>query len=108
MNLTGNRHSSVVVTDMARARKFYGEVLGLTEVGRPATFTLGVTWFEAGNEHVDLIPSDHPDTSSPRHFALHVDDARAAREYLRSNGIEIQETVPIPGADRFFLQDPDG
>ena len=58
--------------------------------------------------HDHLIPSEHPDPTSPRHFALHVDDARAAREHLRSQGIAITETEPIAGADRFFIQDPDG
>ena len=108
MRLTGIHHSSIVVTDMGRARHFYGELLGLPEVERPSNFVTPVVWFEIGGEHIHLIPSDHPDAESPRHFAVHVDDARAARGYLRTRGIEIQETVPIPGADRFFIQDPDG
>jgi catechol 2,3-dioxygenase-like lactoylglutathione lyase family enzyme len=108
MRLTGIHHSSILVTDMARARQFYGETLGLREVERPANFTTPVVWFEVGDEHVHLIPSDAPDSKSPRHFALHVDDARAAREHLRSHGITVEETVPIPGADRFFIHDPDG
>ena len=108
MRLMGIHHSSIVVTDMERARRFYSGVLGLKEVERPANFTTPVVWFEVGDEHVHLIPSERPDTESPRHFALHVDDARAAREHVRAQGIEIQETVPIPGADRFFINDPDG
>jgi catechol 2,3-dioxygenase-like lactoylglutathione lyase family enzyme len=108
MRLTGIHHSSIVVTDMERARRFYRDALGLKEVERPANFTNAVVWFEVGDEHIHMIPSERPDTQSPRHFALHVDDARAAREYLRSQGVEIHETVPIPGADRFFIQDPDG
>jgi glyoxylase I family protein len=108
MRLTGIHHSSILVTDMPRARQFYGEILGLREVQRPANFTTPVVWFEVGNEHVHLIPTDHPDTQSLRHFALHVEDAPAAREYLRARGIAIQETIPIPGADRFFVHDPDG
>ena len=93
---------------MARARKFYGGVLSLPEVERPANFTTPVVWFEVGDEHIHLIPSDRPDTQSLRHFALHVDDAQAARAHLRSQGIAVEETVPIPGADRFFIRDPDG
>jgi catechol 2,3-dioxygenase-like lactoylglutathione lyase family enzyme len=108
MKLTGIHHSSIVVTDMPRARRFYGSVLGLHEIERPANFTNPVVWFQIGDEHIHLIPSEHPDPTSPRHFALHVDDARAAREHLRSQGIAITETEPIAGADRFFIQDPDG
>lgn len=51
---------------------------------------------------------DEPDTISPRHFAIHVDDVRAARETLAAKGVEIRETVPIAGADRFFIADPSG
>ena len=108
MTLTGIHHSSIMVTDMVRARQFYGEALGLREVERPVNFTNAVAWFEVGDEHVHLIPSDHPDAISPRHFALRVDDARAAREHLRTRGIATQETEPIAGADRFFINDPDG
>jgi len=28
--------------------------------------------------------------------------------YFRAHGVGIQETTPIPGADRFFIHDPDG
>ena len=108
MRLTGIHHCSIVVTDMDRARRFYRDVLGLKEIERPANFTNPVVWFEVGDEQVHLIPSERPDTQSPRHFALHVEDARAAREHLRSHGIEVHETVPIAGADRFFILDPDG
>jgi catechol 2,3-dioxygenase-like lactoylglutathione lyase family enzyme len=108
MKLTGIHHNSIVVTDMLRARHFYRNVLGLREIERPANFTAPVVWFEVGDEHVHLIPSERPDDESPRHFALHVEDAKAAREHLRSRGVAIEETIPIAGADRFFIQDPDG
>ena len=32
----------------------------------------------------------------------------AARRHFADHHIPIQETTPIPGADRFFLSDPDG
>ncbi|HEU4751512.1 MAG TPA: VOC family protein, partial [Armatimonadota bacterium] len=67
-----------------------------------------VRWFELGEQQLHLIPSDEPDVVSPRHFALHVDDCEAARRTLAERGVEIQETVPIAGAERFFIADPDG
>lgn len=48
------------------------------------------------------------DTISPRHVALHVCDAKGARDKLQATGVETVETVRIPGADRFFVRDPDG
>jgi len=32
----------------------------------------------------------------------------AARTYFREQGVATQETTLIPGADRFFIADPDG
>ena len=57
---------------------------------------------------VHLLLKPKADTISPRHFALGVKDANAAREHLRSHGVAIEETTPIPHCDRFFIRDPDG
>jgi len=41
-------------------------------------------------------------------MALQVDDAQAARSWMKEKGFDIEETILIPGADRFFIRDPDG
>src|SRR5262249_21247989 len=64
-------------------------------------------WFDLGNQHVHLLLKDRPDSRSPRHFALRVADAQAARAYFHEHGLATEETTPIPGADRFFIYDPD-
>jgi glyoxylase I family protein len=101
-------HCSVLITDVDRSRRFYRDVLGLKEIAKPRTFDFAVVWFDLGNQHLHLLLKDRPDTISPRHFALRVADADGARVHFRGQGIAIQETTPIPGADRFFIQDPDG
>jgi catechol 2,3-dioxygenase-like lactoylglutathione lyase family enzyme len=101
-------HCSVLITDVERSRRFYRDVLGLKEIAKPRTFDFTVVWFDLGNQHLHLLLKDRPDAISPRHFALRVADAPAARAHFRAHGIATQETTPIPGADRFFLQDPDG
>jgi catechol 2,3-dioxygenase-like lactoylglutathione lyase family enzyme len=102
-------HCSVLITDLARARWFYGDVLGLKEIAKPKTFDFVALWFSLSDDQtLHLLQKPHPDTISPRHFALRVPDARAAREHFRSCGVEIQETGPIPHCDRFFVRDPDG
>ncbi|MFN3651993.1 MAG: VOC family protein [Armatimonadota bacterium] len=108
MNLTGIHHVSILVSDMERAVAFYRDSLGLTEVKRPSNFVTPVRWFELGEQQLHLIPNDEPDVVSPRHFAVHVDDCDAARETLAARGVPIRETVPIAGAKRFFIHDPDG
>jgi catechol 2,3-dioxygenase-like lactoylglutathione lyase family enzyme len=101
-------HVSVVVTDVARSRHFYRDVLGLMEIPKPRTFDFSVLWFDLGDMHVHLLLKDAADTISPRHFALRVADAAAARAHFAGRGVPTQETTPIPGADRFFIHDPDG
>lgn len=104
-------HCAVAVTDPERARSFYRDILGLREIPRPSTFDpgpRGVLWFVIGHQHIHLIPHSQADPPGPRHLALQVADANAAREQLRRRGLAIRETTPIPGADRFFINDPDG
>ena len=101
-------HCSVIITDVERSRRFYRDVLGLKEIHKPRTFDFVVLWFDLGNMHIHLLLKDKADTISPRHFALRVADATRARKYFRDQDVAIQETTPIPGADRFFIHDPDG
>jgi catechol 2,3-dioxygenase-like lactoylglutathione lyase family enzyme len=108
LHVTQIDHVSVVITDVECSRRFYRDVLGLKEIAKPRTFDFVVLWFDLGNQQLHLLQKDQPDTRSPRHFALRVADVPAARIYFRQHDIAIQETTPIPGADRFFILDPDG
>jgi glyoxylase I family protein len=101
-------HCSILITDVERSRRFYRDLLGLKEIHKPRTFDFVVVWFDLGNQHIHLLLKEKADTISPRHFALRVADAQAARAYFRSHGVATTETTPIPGADRFFINDPDG
>jgi glyoxylase I family protein len=101
-------HCSVIITDVERSRRFYRDLLGLREIPKPRTFDFVVVWFDLGNQHLHLLLKPEPDTLSARHFALRVDDAVSARSYFRAHDVAPQETTPIPGADRFFIHDPDG
>lgn len=108
LEVTQIDHVSVLITDLEVSRRFYRDVLGLKEIAKPRTFDFKVLWFDLGNQQLHLLLKPEPDTISPRHFALRVKDARAAREYLRARGIPTRETTPIPHCDRFFIDDPAG
>ena len=102
-------HCSVIITDVAAARHFYTEQLGLREIPAPKTFDFVALWYDlGGGQTLHLLLKDWPDAMSPRHFCLHVSDIGGAREYVRAHGIAVEETVTIPGAERFFIRDPDG
>jgi catechol 2,3-dioxygenase-like lactoylglutathione lyase family enzyme len=96
-------HVSVLITDVAAAREFYGRILGLREIAKPKTFDFVALWYALGSgQTLHLLQKPQADTRSPRHFALRVEDAHAARAYFRSEGVAIQETGPIPGCDRLY------
>jgi catechol 2,3-dioxygenase-like lactoylglutathione lyase family enzyme len=110
MQFSQIHHCSLVVADLARAAAFYRDVLGLQEIAIPSTFPaagLNVRWFQVGTQQLHLILANEPASPSRRHLALEVDNARAARESLQAKRLDIEESVPIPGADRFFIADPD-
>src|SRR4051812_9494731 len=90
-------HVSVVITEVERSRHFYRDLLGLKEIAKPRTFDFVVVWFDLGNQHLHLLLKEKPDTISPRHFALRVTDAVAARKHCQRHDIAPQETTPIPG-----------
>jgi catechol 2,3-dioxygenase-like lactoylglutathione lyase family enzyme len=108
LHLSQLDHCSVIITDVDRSRRFYRDVLGLKEINKPRTFDFVVLWFQLGDQQVHLLLKETADLISPRHFALRVRDVAAARSYFRERDVPIQETTPIPGADRFFISDPDG
>jgi catechol 2,3-dioxygenase-like lactoylglutathione lyase family enzyme len=108
LQVTQIDHVSVVITNVERSRRFYRDLLGLKEIAKPRTFDFVVLWFDLGNQQLHLLRKEQPDTRSPRHFALRVADVQAARRYCREHGLNPEETTTIPGADRFFIYDPDG
>jgi catechol 2,3-dioxygenase-like lactoylglutathione lyase family enzyme len=97
---------SIPTRDVARARRFYGEVLGLPQsVQDPdefetANLTLGL--WEPEAEGVPFAPS----TAG---IALRVPDVAAARERLEAGGVEfIGDTVDTGVCHMGFFYDPDG
>ena len=110
MQFSQIQHCSMVVQNLKRAAAFYREVLGLTEIEIPATFKpagLNVRWFRLGAQQIHLLQGAANPPGTQHHMALQVDDAQAARAWMNVKGFSIEETIPIPGADRFFVRDPD-
>src|SRR3981081_2234636 len=93
----------------ARARKFYGETLGLTELERPATLRdrAGI-WYAAPPGHVHLSADRELGLHPRRHFALRREDPDAAVKALRAAGARFEEADPIRGLRRRYVFDPFG
>ena len=110
MQFSQIQHCSLVVHNLERAAAFYRDVLGLTEIEIPSTFKpagLQVRWFRLGSQQIHLLLGTENVPDSQHHLALQVDDAQAARSWMKELGINVEEAVLIPGADRFFIRDPD-
>src|SRR5215210_4760917 len=111
MQFSQIHHCSMAVQNLERAAMFYRDILGLTEIVIPSTFPaagLNVRWFHLGSQQIHLLLEVGTHPPSQRHMALQVDNAQATRLWLKEKGINVQEAVLIPGADRFFITDPDG
>src|SRR5882757_3983511 len=102
-------HVAVTVSDLARAKHFYGEVLGLTEIPRPETFNFPGAWYRNGPTDLHIISRTVVDGESRRHVAFYVSDIKMAARVLQLNGFPVLwERMKIPQIDRFFTHDPDG
>jgi glyoxylase I family protein len=109
-------HVCISVTDLARAKQFYGQVLGLPEITRPPFDFLAV-WDQLGDRQLHLI--DHPGTRTLRgttviesregHFGIRVRSYRETLEHLKAHGVPIRDRphnlTPWP---QIYVTDPDG
>jgi catechol 2,3-dioxygenase-like lactoylglutathione lyase family enzyme len=99
----------------AAARAFYGELLGLAELEKPAALAeRGGVWFALAHGaalHVGVVASGFSAASKP-HPALRARDEAALRalaDALLRAGAPVRWDEPLPGvAARFFTADPWG
>lgn len=102
-------HVAVDVTDVSRAKQFYGGLIGLKELPRPASFDFPGAWYELSNIVLHLVGRPQQAPESKRHFALWVADVHGTARILGGAGYPIAwDPRKIPGVDRFFIADPDG
>jgi len=103
-------HVAVVVSDVDRAKAFYGNVLGLTEVPRPESFDFAGAWYRNGPTDLHIITRPQADAQSRRHVAFYVADLDVAARVLKAHGYPVlpEEKYKILKIDRFFTADPDG
>jgi catechol 2,3-dioxygenase-like lactoylglutathione lyase family enzyme len=112
IKLKAIRHTGIRVTDVDKAKEFYGQIVGMTELPRPELPVPGA-WYECNGVQVHLIgqgdtmrgPAVGP------HIALQVEDLDQAKQELHARGIAFQELAPPPSMRAnpvLFITDPDG
>jgi predicted enzyme related to lactoylglutathione lyase len=95
----------------AAARQFYGSLLGLREIVKPATLSRDGIWFELtdGRQlHIGILRDCDEPTRNRSHFALKVDDLDTLMARLASAGCVLKTPNPVPGWRRIQFCDPFG
>ena len=118
--LIKQNHLAIHVKDLNRSVKFYGEVLGLTQLEEP--FKDGLhAWFEVGGgvsihliEELDLVPP--AEKSKTNHLCFTVTDLNLFIKKLQAAGFSFENWagnkgeihVRPDGIRQIFFTDPDG
>jgi catechol 2,3-dioxygenase-like lactoylglutathione lyase family enzyme len=91
------------------ARKFYGQLLGLSELEKPAALqSRGGCWFACGCQQLHIGVESDFRPARKAHPAFTVADLAALRAVLQTAGISIIDDASLPGTTRFYVEDPFG
>ena len=105
---TGIHHVSINVEDVADAKKFYIDILGLEDLDRP-DFGFPGAWLRAGEQEVHLMGIQDSTAPKEQHFAFLVDNVEDVIKRLGAHDIEVSKAMDIPGVCRqVFTRDPSG
>jgi catechol 2,3-dioxygenase-like lactoylglutathione lyase family enzyme len=94
----------------AATKEFYGAVMGLQQVPKPAAARQTGAWYQIGANQLHLsVEDEERGPLSSRHICFSVSDLNATQERLRDAGVEIiPDARPVPGTQRFYVRDPGG
>jgi catechol 2,3-dioxygenase-like lactoylglutathione lyase family enzyme len=118
MKLERLDHFGIEVTDLARAERFYTEVLGLEVVNRFGDQVLldcggqNLALFEVVRTPIELAARKsiiaHPLGRGHHAFKVKADDFAGARERLAAAGVESAAPIDWGDHDCIYFLDPDG
>jgi catechol 2,3-dioxygenase-like lactoylglutathione lyase family enzyme len=112
VSVYGIDHVQLAMTSGGEAemRRFYGGILGLTELPKPANLVArGGGWFQCGALQLHLGVEAEFRPAKKAHPALLVRDLAAMSARLLSAGFELKyDPEPIHGFERVFTADPFG
>ena len=92
-----------------RAREFYVDVLGFTEIVRPESLGgRGGGWFRNGAVHLHLGVEREFRAARMAHPAWVVETLAPLIARCEAAGYPVEAAVPLPGFDRVHVYDPFG
>lgn len=114
IDLVRLHHVSFATKDLEASKRFFGGVIGLPEIQRPA-FGFAGAWYAIGDRQLHLIQEQGAGAeagerlSRSDHMALEVRDIEAVKKTLGENGLEYTSGGnQALGMDQIFCRDPDG
>ena len=105
------QHINVTVASELEAatKEFYGSILGLNQIPKPAASRQSGAWYQIGETQLHLSVDEEPAELSSRHICFTVSDLTETEKKFRAAGIEISpDPRPVPGSPRFYVRDPGG
>jgi len=91
------------------ARAFYGGVLGLAEVPKPAPLNAsGGVWFQLGTTQLHIGAEQGFAPNKKAHPAFVVEDFEDYCALLRERGVAVREEAQVAGRRRAGIEDPFG
>jgi len=91
------------------ARQFFVEILGFTEIEKPEELKKrGGAWFRSGSVQIHIGIEEPFAPAKKAHPAFEVEDIEAVMEQLKVSGVLFQVDNKLPGATRFYVDDPFG
>jgi len=110
--VTALSHVNVTVPEHleAAAKHFYGNVLGLKQIQKPAGPKQHKgAWYELGEVQLHLSVANEYATNSDRHVGYLVENITQAERHLADSGVVIiPDPRPVAGVKRFYVRDPGG
>lgn len=111
-------HIAILVSDLDRSAKFYGNILGLEEIPCPLIHK-PIRWFSLGKSlSIHVIEGDNSQIRLSRrhHMALQTNDFDAFLDILKKHDVEYFDSNGNSGAinqrrdgyQQIFFRDPDG
>lgn len=110
-HITGIDHVQVAIPPGAddAARAFYGGVLGLPEIPKPAPLNAsGGAWFMTGTTQLHIGGQAGFVPAKKAHPAFVVEDFDDYCALLRERGVGVREEVQVYGRRRAGIEDPFG
>jgi extradiol dioxygenase family protein len=93
----------------AACREFWGDVLGMAELEKPAVLAArGGCWFRGGGLEVHLGVEREFSPARKAHPGILVEDLTALATQLETAGVDVVWDGEFPGHRRFYASDPFG